>query len=61
MEKQSPTIIRMNREQLLLIVAAVILAGMASNYSTVCPSTTHASIARRLAQDLLDSSLKGNK
>ena len=46
------------REQLLAITSAIILAGMASNYSTVSPSSTHTIIARALAEELLDKILK---
>ena len=58
MEEQSPIIILMDREQLLLVIAAVILAGMAANYSTVCPSSMHATVAKSLAQNLLDTTQK---
>ncbi len=42
-----------NREQLLLIMTAIIVAGIASNYSTTCPSTSHIYIAKGVAQDIL--------
>lgn len=46
------------REQLLVITSAIILAGMASNYSTTRPSII---LARGYAQELLDSILDGKK
>ena len=57
MEEKNITIY-LNREQLLFIAAVIILAGIASNYSTVCPSTTHAIVARSAAEDLLNRILK---
>ena len=53
MEDQK-TIIISDKETLLLIVSAIILAGIAANYSTVSPSQTHALVARGEAQYLLD-------
>ncbi len=61
MEEQSPIVVLMSREQLLLVITAVILAGMAANYSTVCPATMHATVAKGLAQDLLDAIQKGQE
>ena len=46
------------REFLLIITSAIILAGKAANYSTVFPSIT---LARGLAEELLDSILDGKK
>lgn len=46
------------REQLWIITSAIILAGMASNYSTTRPSTI---LARGYAKELLDSILDGKK
>lgn len=51
-------IITIDREQLLVITSAIILAGMASNYSTVSPSSSHSTIARSLAEDLMERILK---
>lgn len=45
------------REQLLAITSAIILAGMAANYSTP-PSIP---LARGLARELMDSILDGKK
>ena len=42
------------REQLLAITAAIILAGLAANYSTVSPSII---LAKGLAKELLNSIL----
>lgn len=50
-------IITLDREQLLVITSAIILAGMASNYSTVSPST-HSTIAMSLARELMGDFLK---
>ena len=46
------------REQLLVITSAIILAGMASNYSTTRPSTI---LARGYAKELLDNILDGKR
>ena len=46
------------REQLWIITSAIILAGMASNYSTTRPSTI---LARGYAKELLDSILDGKR
>ena len=46
------------REQLLVITSAIILAGMASNYSTTRPSTI---LARGYAKELMDNILDGKK
>ncbi len=54
MEKKTIT----PREQLFIITSAIILAGLAANYSTVTPSIY---LARGLASDLLDNILDGKK
>ena len=46
------------REQLLVITSAIILAGMASNYSTTRPSTI---LAKGYAKELMDNILDGKK
>lgn len=46
------------RQQLFVITTAIILAGLAANYSTVSPSII---LAKGLARDLLDSILDGKK
>ena len=51
MEEQ--TTIILDKEQLLILCSAIIIAGMASNYSTGSPSTTHLLVAQSLAQSLL--------
>ena len=56
MEEQ--TTIILTKEQLLILCSAIIIAGMASNYSTVSPTSTHLLVAQGLAQSLLDSILK---
>ncbi len=56
MEQQNLTI-SFDREQLLFIASVIILAGIASNYSTVSPSSSHAIVARSVAEDLLNSIL----
>lgn len=45
------------REQLLVVASAIILAGMAANYSTISPSSSHSIIARALAEELLENLL----
>lgn len=57
MEEKNLTIY-FNREQLLFIASALIVAGIASNYSTISPSTTHAIVARSVAEELLNRILK---
>lgn len=47
-----------SREQLFLIMTAIIVAGMASNYSTTCPSTSHICIAKGVARDIFKLVLK---
>ena len=46
------------REQLFIITTAIILAGMAANYSTTSPSII---LARGLARDLLANILDEKK
>ena len=46
------------REQLLAITSAIILAGLAANYSTVTPSTI---LAKGLAKELLANILDGKR
>lgn len=48
----------LSKEQLLLITSSIIIAGMAANFSTVCPSDSHALIAKGVAQRLMDTVLK---
>ena len=55
---EDQTTIILTKEQLLIICSAIIIAGIASNYSTVSPSSTHLLVAQGLAQSLLDSILK---
>lgn len=52
MEEQK-TIIIIDKESLLFLASAIILAGMASNYSTRYPSETHALVAQGVAKFLL--------
>ena len=54
MEEQNITI-RFDREQLLFLASVIIIAGIASNYSTVSPSAFHGILAQSLAQSILDS------
>lgn len=49
------------REELLVIASAIIIAGIAANYSTICPSNSHLWVARGLSKELLDSILDGEK
>lgn len=49
------------REQLWIITTAIILAGIASNYSTVSPSSSHIIVARGAARDILATILDGKK
>jgi hypothetical protein len=48
-----------NRQQLLFLASAIILAGICANYSTLGPHSSHILVARFAARDLLDSILKG--
>ena len=54
MEAPNQSII-LSKDQLLVITSAIILAGIAANCTTVCPSSTHIKIARSTAKDLLDA------
>ena len=56
MEEQ--TTIILDKEQLLILCSAIIIAGIASNYSTVSPTNTHLLVAKGLAKSLLDSIYK---
>ena len=56
MEEENPIIIS-EKECMLILTTAIIIAGIASNYSTVSPSETHLQVARSLAQSILDSIL----
>ncbi len=47
-----------SREQLFLIMTTILVAGMAANYSTACPSTSHIYIAKGVARDILKIVLK---
>lgn len=49
------------REQLLVITSAIILAGIVSNYSSVGPSFSHIIVAKGAAKDILDNILDGKK
>ena len=49
------------REQLLVITSAIILAGIVSNYSSVGPMIAHSIVAKGAAKDILDSILDGKK
>lgn len=55
MEEQK---IIIDKEVLLFIASAIIVAGMASNYSTVCPSKTHALVAQGVAKHLMEKIYK---
>lgn len=55
MKKEKPIT---QREQLFVITTAIIVAGLAANYSTVSPSII---LARGLARDILDNILDGKK
>lgn len=46
------------REQLWIITSAIILAGLAANYSTVSPSII---LARGWAKDIINNILDGEK
>ena len=52
---EDKTTIILTKEQLLIICSAIIIASIASNYSTVSPTSTHLLVAKGLAQSLLDS------
>lgn len=53
MEEQT-TIIVLSKEQLLVFTAAIILAGIVSNYSTLGPSSSHILVAKGAAKELID-------
>ena len=57
MEEQTPKPLS-PREQLFLIMTSIIVAGIASNYSTICPSTTHIYVAQGVARDIFKVVLK---
>lgn len=48
-----------SRELLLLLMTTIIVAGMAANYSTSCPATSHIYIAKGVARDIFKIVLKG--
>ena len=60
MEAQT-TIIVLNKEQLLVFTAAIILAGIVSNYSTLGPSSSHILVAKGAAKELIDRIQKENR
>lgn len=49
------------RDQLLVLATAIILGGIASNYSITYPSSSHLCMAKGLAKELLDSILPDNE
>ena len=51
--EENPIIIS-ERERLLILTTAIIVAGIASNYSTICPSESHVCIARSLARTIVN-------
>ena len=51
--EETPIIIS-ERERLLILTTAIIVAGIASNYSTICPSESHFLIARSLARTIVN-------
>lgn len=53
MEEQT-TIIVLSKEQLLVFTAAIILAGIVSNYSTLGPSSSRILVAKGAAKELID-------
>ena len=57
MEDQK-TIIILDKETLLFLATAIILAGIASNYSTVWPSESHERVAKGVARHLMDTIFK---
>ena len=60
MEEQT-TIIILNKEQLFTVTAAIILAGIVSNYSSVGPSSSHILVAKGAAKELIDRIQKEHK
>ena len=58
MEEKHLTI-SFDKEQLIYLASAIIVAGISSNYKTSAPSSSsHAIVAKGVAKDLLDSILK---
>ena len=53
MKEENPLKIS-TRDQLWILTAAIILGGMASNYSTVSTSTIHIIVAKCAAKELID-------
>ena len=51
---EEPPIIISERERLLILTTAIIVAGIASNCTTVCPSESHFLIARSLARIIVN-------
>lgn len=51
MEEQK---IIIDKEVLLFIASAIIVAGIASNYGTISPSKTHVLIAKGVAKSLME-------
>ena len=49
------------RDQLMILATAIILGGIASNYSITYPSSSHLCMAKGLAKELLDSILPDNE
>ena len=47
-----------SKEQLFLIMTSIIVAGMAANYSTTCPSTSHIYVAQGVVMDIFKIVLK---
>jgi len=45
-------------EKLLIISSSIILAGISSNYTSRYPTETHATVAKGIAQYLMDTILK---
>ena len=49
------------RDQLMILATAIILGGIASNYSITYPSSSHLCMAKGLAKELLNSILPDNE
>lgn len=47
-----------NKQQLMFLASAIILAGICANYSSLGPQSSHILVARFAARDLLDGILK---
>ena len=58
MEEQNHTPLS-TREQLSLVLVAIIVAGMAANYSTSCPANSHIYIAKGVVRDIFKIVQKG--